>query len=137
MSEKILKIEEIENYVKNKLADKWREPKYDGYKITTTNQEIFILIENCQSCCENWGYITSEDEAYFNNYIGSELLRVELTDTELRNYELDTSWGGDAMFVDLVTSEGVLQFVLYNLHNGYYGHEVLVISEQLNHSEIL
>ena len=135
MSEKILKIEEIENYVKNKLANKWWEPKYNGYKITTTNQEIFILIENCQSCCENWGYITSEDEAYFNNYIGSELLRVELTDTELRNYELDTSWGGDAMFVDLVTS--VLQFVLYNLHNGYYWHEVLVISEQLNHSEIL
>jgi len=41
------------------------------------------------------------------------------------------------MFVDLKTDRGKLQFVAYNEHNGYYGHEAEVICNQLNHSEVL
>ena len=41
------------------------------------------------------------------------------------------------MFVDIVTDRGVLQFVAYNIHNGYYGHEAKVISTQLEHNETL
>ena len=44
---------------------------------------------------------------------------------------------GGVMFVNITTSKGVLQFVAYNEHNGYYGHSACVISKQLNHEECL
>lgn len=31
--------------------------EYDGYKITTTEHEYMILIDNGQSCCESWGIL--------------------------------------------------------------------------------
>ena len=34
------------------------------------------------------------------------------------------------MFVNINTSNGALQFAAYNEHNGYYGHEAVVISEK-------
>ena len=39
--------------------------------------------------------------------------------------DISVSYGG-IMFVNFVTSKGVMQFVLYNEHNGYYGHDVHV-----------
>ena len=41
------------------------------------------------------------------------------------------------MFVNVETDKGLLQFVAYNEHNGYYGHEACVISKHLNESEYL
>ena len=38
----------------------------------------------------------------------------------------------EVMFINIETSKGTLQFAVYNCHNGYYGHAVKVISEQLN-----
>ena len=41
------------------------------------------------------------------------------------------------MFVNLETNKGTLQFVAYNEHSGYYGHEAKVQCTQLMHSETL
>ncbi len=49
--------------------------------------------------------------------------------------ELESLESGGAMFVHLETSEGLLQFVAYNSHNGYYGHDAVLVSKQLNHEE--
>ncbi|WP_163051659.1 DUF7448 domain-containing protein [Bacillus cereus] len=110
---------------------------YDGFNIVTDKQTIKLGISNEQNCCENWGYFLSEDNPV--DFLGSELLRIEVTDTSLNKsnlpeYGLDE---GDVMFIDLVTSKGVLQFAAYNEHNGYYGHEAVVISKQLNLTEYL
>jgi hypothetical protein len=43
----------------------------------------------------------------------------------------------EAMFVDIETDRGVLQFVAYNAHNGYYGHKARVQSTQLRHTVTL
>jgi hypothetical protein len=43
----------------------------------------------------------------------------------------------NAMFVNVETDRGTLQFVLYNSHNGYYGHKARVVSEQLKREEYL
>lgn len=32
----------------------------------------------------------------------------------------------DCIFVDIKTDCGTLQLAVYNSHNGYYGHEVLI-----------
>ena len=98
----------------------------DGYIINTdSGNTIWIGIYNGQCCCENWGYMTSEDN--LEEFIGAEVYSVNRVDTAL-NVEtvLDTDYG-DTMFVNLETSKGTLQFVMYNEHNGYYGHEASVI----------
>lgn len=46
-------------------------------------------------------------------------------------------YDGDVLFVDLITSEGVLQFVAYNAHNGEYGHHAVVISNQIHYETSL
>lgn len=104
----------------------------DGFRIITNKQEIFLGIDNGQSCCENWGYFMSEDD--LNNFVGHSLIDIKITDTQLKSnseFDVNNIYEGDVMFVDIITSNGVLQFVAYNEHNGYYGHEACVISTQL------
>ena len=133
--EKILKIEE------HYEGERWS--RMAGYIITTTEQVIKLLIDDEGQCCENWGYFMSEDD--INDFVGADLLDIKITDTELREglleqHELDVNdrwFEGGVMFVDIITSNGVLQFVAYNEHNGYYGHEAKVISKHLNHEEYL
>ncbi len=107
--------------------------EYDGYLIKTDEHEYHILIDNGQSCCESWGYFSSEDD--FDDFIHKELKEVRLTDTALNQkvvenvlpYGLD--YGG-IQFVDFVMVDGdVLQFAVYNEHNGYYGHSILVAKD--------
>ena len=128
--EKILSIKE--SYFKT--TDEWNT--YDGYEIVTDSQTIKIGISNHQSCCENFGCIITNDE--IKEFIGSELKSLAIVNNVLNNKKIDEleylDCGG-AMFVNLETSEGLLQFVAYNAHNGYYGHEAVLISKQLNYSE--
>ena len=103
--------------------------EYDGYKITTEKTEYLILIDNGQCCCESWGYFVSEDD--INGYIGKDLIDVALTDKALNNKKLKESGYyddcGGIQFVDFKFSDGsVLQFAVYNAHNGYYGHPIIV-----------
>ena len=74
--------------------------------------------------------MSSEDD--FGSFIGSELKNVYVTDTELETIvpkmeeNLDA---GSAMFINVETTRGLLQFAAYNEHNGYYGHGVRLISK--------
>lgn len=133
MKEKILRIEE-RNW-KN-APDDWSG--YDGYEIVTTDQTIRVGISDGQCCCESFGCIITNDDT--KDFIGATLKGVSLTDTALNNKKIDELEyldSGGAMFVNLETSKGLLQFVAYNAHNGYYGHEAVLISKQLNKSESL
>jgi len=124
MEEKILKISETSFDGK------------DGYIIDTDKQQIKLGIDNWQACCENWGYFMSEDN--LNDFIGAEIRSVAVVDTELRSYEeLEALYEGDTMFVNIETTNGLLQFVAYNEHNGYYGHDACVISQQVTQEENL
>lgn len=116
--------------------------EYDGYSIVTSQHAFLILIDNGQSCCENWGYFSTEDD--FSTYIGKELKEVNLTDTALnkRKVEENGYYGYDAggiQFVDFVFTDGsVLQFAVYNDHNGYYGHGIIFSrDEEIFYSDTL
>jgi hypothetical protein len=131
--EKILRIEES-NFKTNEKSER----AYDGYQIITNLQTIQIGISDVQSCCESFGCIITNDDT--SEFIGAELLGVSVTDNTLNNKkieELEYLDSGGAMFVNLETNKGLLQFVAYNAHNGYYGHEAVLISKQLNHEEEL
>ena len=144
--EKILKITEIFD------GDNIKElgiSHMDGFKVETNEQNIFLMIDNDQCCCENWGYFMTECD--LEKFIGSELIDIKIADTlnkdVILNGKVDDSiigedgdidiYEGDTMFVDIITSEGILQFVAYNEHNGYYGHDAKVISTQLMCEETL
>ncbi len=137
MTEKILSIDDFEC----KLRDNWGFEKcYAGYEVRTSEQSILLLIDDEPSCCEQWGYFMSEDN--LADFVGAEFLGLKITDTALKSFADDyykeaLEWDGDVMFVDINTDRGVLQFVAYNAHNGYYGHTAKVISRDLNHEEVL
>lgn len=56
-----------------------------------------------------------------------------LTLNKLDSFGIDV----ECVFIDFETSKGKLQFVLYNDHNGYYGHYVTIKSNQLNIEKII
>lgn len=133
--ERILQIREVQSYDPDTRTVKESNTyyAYDGYEIETNHQKIFIGIDNYQACCENWGYFMSEDDiSYYKN---AKLLSIKITDTALNKekYEANEGYEGDVMFVDVETDVGVLQFVAYNWHNGYYGHSAVVRSKQLTY----
>ena len=47
---------------------------------------------------------------------------------EVSNMKEDLD-AGSAMFINVETTRGLLQFAAYNEHNGYYGHEVKLVSK--------
>lgn len=131
-----------------------------GFQIQTTDQVITLAIDDESSCCESWGYFLTEDDT--EKFIGAELRGVRLTDTNRSSRQFFKGWEdtpvgggdgkydcfaseeeqvnvdeGDVMFVDIETDQGVLQFVAYNAHNGYYGHEARVSSTQLTEKRYL
>lgn len=128
--EKILRIEE--SIFKTDSGD------YEGYQIITDKQTIKLGISNLPLCCESWGCLITNDD--FSDFIGADLINIILVDTALNNTvieELERIECGDVMFVNFETSNGVLQIVAYNCHNGYYGHEAVLISKQLNYCNCL
>jgi hypothetical protein len=109
----------------NILADR---RSMDGYKVTTKKNIILVLIDNDQSCCESWGYMSSEDD--MQSFVGANLRDVVLTDTALKSLSVDENLKyldcGGVQFVNFETSRGTLQLAVYNAHNGYYGHGIIV-----------
>jgi len=114
-----------------------------GFEVVTTAQSIKLYIDNDGSCCERWGHFWCNDNP--QDFVGAELRGVGLTDTALNEAQMqandlnpnDKWFEGGVMFVNLDTDRGTLQFVAYNEHNGYYGHEAKVQCTQLTHAEIL
>jgi hypothetical protein len=130
MNEKIISIDEI--------SEKEGWTYYAGYEVKTDRQTIKLVMDDEQSCCESFGYFMSHDD--FSEFIGAELKDVSVTDTGLTHKKIEELQNDDEcciLFVNLSTDRGVLQFVAYNSHNGYYGHIAKVISEQIKHEQVL
>jgi hypothetical protein len=116
--------------------------EYDGYRVITDTHEIVCYIDNYHQCSEEFGYILTEDE--ISQFIGSKLLKCEHVDTDCNKEQLinivnfnDYDECIDTMFIDFVTSNGLLQFVAYNAHNGYYGHKVMCHITKTNSKKIV
>lgn len=131
--EKIISIEETTFNIKD---GQWTT-EYDGFLIKTDKQTVKLGIDNGQSCCENFGYFMTDDN--FKEFEGSELKNISITDTLLNTKKVteNSIQEGEAMFVNIETSIGLLQFVAYNQHNGYYGHTAIVESTQFSTEEVL
>lgn len=111
--------------------------KYSGFVLLLDDDSTVRMgIENGQCCCENWGYLTSQDD--LTDFIGAMFISVAVTDAELKHYDVASVYDGAAMFINVETSRGCLQFVAYNEHNGYYSHDaVLIENGTITHTEYL
>lgn len=99
---------------------------YDGFTIHLDDgNKILMGISNSQNCCENWGYLISND--HLDDFIGSELLDVKIVGEDLAHVNFEGAYFGDTMFINIETSKGTLQFVAYNEHNGYYSHDAVLV----------
>lgn len=100
----------------------------DGYDVVTTERTIKIRIDNGQSCCENWGYMSTPDDPA--SFVGADLLSVStVDDDDIGQPDRVYDDGGGTLFVNVETSIGQLQLAVYNHHNGYYGHRASVSSD--------
>lgn len=155
MKEKIINIREIYNFKIQPIKKKENDTvnlgmvqminilsgyeQFDGYEIETDKQKYYVLIENGQSCCENWGYISSNDN--LSDYIGKYLTEVTLVDQALDTIKVDDLYVNDnqIQFINFNFDDGdILQLAVYNSHNGYYGHSILIAKDnEIILSEIL
>lgn len=103
---------------------------YDGIVIETTEGVLQIGISNDQQCCENAGFVTSLDN--FEDFIGADLIKVDMVDTEYNPQNLPFNYckSANTVFVNVLTSKGLFQVTAYNDHNGYYSHHVFVSNHE-------
>lgn len=130
--EKILRIEEC-NFKKDKSDYSF----YEGFQIVTDKQTIKLGISDGQSCCERSGYFMTNDN--LEDFDGAIIINIMIVDDCLNVKKLESMdfYEPCLMFVNIETDRGTLQFTAYNEHNGYYGHEAIIISEQLKYETVL
>ena len=107
---------------------------YEGGRIQTDKRTIKFGISSGQNCCEHWGYFSTLDNP--DDFIGANLLDVELCDSDLKVHTETSKYLEDnflsvdsCIFVTVKTSVGDFQLTVYNEHNGYYGHGVMMVSD--------
>jgi hypothetical protein len=131
-NETIVDIEEVVNFDSDRIPGLATNYRFiaDGFKIKTTIQDYYLLIENFQQCCEEWGYLHTEDN--INDFVGAVVNEVTVMDTDDEIIDIESHVGSaesiDSVFITFHTEKGNLQFVAYNAHNGYYGHEVYIVT---------
>lgn len=94
------------------------DPLY-GLHIRTDNGDIKLLINPDSNCCEDYGCEFLETPDDISKFIGAKI--IEVSDIATVNYKEDYDCGGETQ-LKIVTNRGVLQYAVYNDHNGYYSH---------------
>jgi len=95
-----------------------------GLKIETSNGVIKLMIDDDASCCENWDALFLETPDDVQKFIGAKILEIktiEIDNDEDSSAEYGLDEGGETQ-LKISTTKGVLQYAVYNSHNGYYSH---------------
>jgi len=92
-----------------------------GLKIETNKGDIKLLISSYQSCCENWEALFLETPDDLSKVIGAKLISVSDLEIETNEYDSDSDELRETQ-LRVTTTKGIIQFAVYNEHNGYYSH---------------
>lgn len=102
---------------------------YDGLIIETNKGEIKLVIENGQSCCEHWGALFFETPDNIEQFIGAKILEIQDIDIK-RDDDIDNETQ-----LRITTDKEVIQYAIYNEHNGYYSHGTIKqVFDNIEHS---
>lgn len=110
----LLKIEEL---IKNENNE-----DYKGLKITTSKGDIFLLISTEEACCEEVGSKFLDTPDNIDDFIGSIISSIQVLNIETRDSEY---YPLRETQIKITTDKGVLQYAVYNRHNGHYTHSVI------------
>ncbi len=90
-----------------------------GVLIRTTKQAMMFLIDNFQSCCEEYAVYL---ENLFNiNLIGSTIIDINWIE------DISEEWLS-SIKLELITDKGKVYIHMYNNHNGYYPHSYKILT---------
>lgn len=124
---KILSIKEDTIIDNSDGYDSW----YEGLIIETDKGTIKLIITNSQCCCEGWGALFFETPDDISQFIGAEIIQIE--DIDIKREE----------FIDnetqlrITTDKGIIQYAIYNAHNGYYSHgTILQVFDHIERSSL-
>lgn len=84
-------------------------------KTKEEDNSINVKISNALHCCEEFG-ISITDESNIDQFIGAEYLSVDIGEI------ID----GEYIEINIHTSQGTINIKVYNMHNGYYSHDVYI-----------
>ena len=90
-----------------------------GLKIITSSGDIKLLIEDSQSCYEEYGYKFLETPDNIESFIKSKILNIDIIDIGFSN---DDNNDEHETQIKIKTSDGYIQYAVYNIHNGFYAH---------------
>lgn len=124
MAEIIEKIFERSNQIYEGECGGW-----DEVVIVTNKQTITFGVSSFQSCCEDYGIDTCDNNPY-EEYVGAELKNVKWYHEKIQDYD-GSGYGGEANF-KIETSIGDFIVNIYNFHNGYYPHSYKVSAPGFN-----
>lgn len=117
-------------YVEERPDDDWI-----GIKITTNKQEIKVLINDFQSCCEQYDVLILSPNCTLPipDIIGHEIKNVgwgkEIVNNltcQIGSLNFYNETLQESAIVNIETNKGLYQIIAYNDHNGYYQHSVCV-----------
>jgi len=93
--------------------------RLSGLKVSTNKGDIMLLISPDSNCCEDYGDMFLETPDDISRFIGAKV--IEISDVTTVNCKESYDCGGETQ-LKIVTNKGVLQYAVYNDHNGYYSH---------------
>ena len=123
---KIVHIDPDAEWAENNSGRATIATHYTGVDITLDDgRHVKFGISNGQHCCESWDYLHPADN--YSEYIVAEYLGLREIDTwpEFSRDRYCDESGFQA--IEVMTSKGPLQFVVYNNHNGFYSHAVITV----------
>lgn len=94
---------------------------YEGLIIETDKGMIKLAISDSQYCCEHFGALFFETPDDTDQFIGARILSIEDISIKRDDYIKEHQ----ETQLRITTDKGVIQYAIYNSHNGYYAHSTL------------
>ena len=105
--------------------------EYEGLIIETDKGNIKLVISKKVRCCENAGALFFDTPDDVSRFIGATIFEIENIDIEREDYTDNETQ------LRIITSKGVIQYAIYNEHNGYYAHATIIqVFDSIEHSSL-
>ena len=109
---------------------------YEGYRIKTEQDNIKFVVDNSRNLGECWGYLSSPED--LKDYIGSEYLGYFSDSQNEVKLTGNVKKLTNCQFLNIKTSNGDIDFVVYNAYGNFYHKEILlIINNKIVSSEII
>lgn len=115
-----------ENPVIISIEDDFDDNYNTGLKICTDKGVIMILIDMEAACCEETGHNFIDTPDDITTFIGAKIQKIEAIEIDNSDSEDARDYEDKEVQLKVTTDKGVLQYAVYNSHNGYYSHTSFV-----------